>query len=327
MALRLAVPSDGALHEPTLGFLSACGIGVFRPNLRRYTAEIPTLSDVIVHFQRSVDIPAQVEEGTVDMGIVGIDRIFEQGRENGNTGIVIDKLGFGHCQLVIGVPDSWVDVDSVGDLAELALDFRQKGMDLRVATKCPRLVERFLLATGIKYFAIVHSSGALEAAPGLGFADIVADITTTGATLRENRLKTVQGGSILTSEACLISNRTVLAADTEKLEFAKGLVEIIEGHLSSLDYYTVTANMRGEDPEQIAGELLQNSDISGLRGPTISKVYTADGEGWYAVTLVIEKKKLLGAVDHLRRIGGDSVTVSRPDYVFQSDRAAIERLT
>ena len=327
MALRLAVPSDGALHDPALAFLSACGIGVLRSNLRTYTAEIPALAGVVVHFQRSVDIPAQVEEGTVDMGIVGIDRIFEQGREGGNTGVVIEELGFGQCRLVLGVPDSWVDVDTVGDLADLAIDFRQKGMELRVATKSPRLVERFLLANGIKYFAVVHSSGALEAAPGLGFADIVADIMTTGATMRENRLKTVQGGSILTSEACLIGNRSVLAAEPDKLESAKRLVEIIEGHLRSLEYYSVTANMRGEGPEQIAGRLLQHSEISGLRGPTISRVYTADGEGWYAVTLIIEKEKLLGAVDHLRRIGGHSVTVSRPDYVFQSECAAIERLT
>ena len=325
--LRLAVSSDGALHEPALSFLQASGLGVLRTNVRRYTAEIPTLPGVVVHFQRGADIPLEVEEGTVDMGFSSMDRFLELRREGGRTRMIVEKLGFGQCELVLEVPDSWLDVDSLADLADLSMEFRRQGTEIRVATKSPRLVESFLLRNGVKYFSITHSSGALEAAPGLGFADIIADIMTTGATMRENRLKTIHGGSIQTSQACLIGNTDVVSADPEKLRLAGDLVEIIESHLRSLEFYSITANMKGEDPEEIARYVLQHTEISGLRGPTISKVYTSDSESWYAITIIVEKDRLMDAVDHLRRIGGSSVTVARPDYVFELERDVMSRLT
>jgi ATP phosphoribosyltransferase len=232
-ALRLAIPSDGALYEPTLSFLSACGIGVSRTNLRRYTADIPKLPGVTVLFQRGADIIMKVEEGSADVGVVGLDRVLELRTESGDTGIVIENLGFGHCELVVGVPDFWVDVTSLADLADLSMGFRQEGRDLRVATKYPRLVERFLLANGVNYFSLVQSSGTLEAAPAMGFSDAIADISSSGTTMRENRLKTLHGGSILTSEACLIANRLLLAADSNKLSLARDLVDVIEAHLQS----------------------------------------------------------------------------------------------
>ncbi len=325
--LRLAVSSDGALYEPTLAFLRDCGIGVRRTNQRRYTAEIPSLPGISVLFQRGADITPKVEEGSADIGIVGHDRYLELSREGGDTNVVIESLGFGQCELVVGVPDSWVDVTSLADLVDLSVEFRQDGGDLRIATKFPRLVERFLLGSGINFFSLVQSSGTLEVAPAMGFADIIVDITESGTTMRENRLKTILGGSIMASEACLIGNRRVLAADERKLERARALVDMIEARLESKEFYTITANMKGEAPEEVANYVLAHGDISGLRGPTISKVYSQDGQGWYAVTVIVEKDKLLGAVDLLRQIGGSSVTVSQPNYVFQSQCQAHSRLT
>ena len=325
--LRLAVPSDGALHEPSLMFLRACGIGVLRTNLRRYTADIPALDGVTVLFQRAADITPKIEEGSADLGIVGLDRFTEMRREGGDANIVIDTLGFGHCELVIGVPDSWVDVTSMADLSDLSMEFREEGTDLRIATKSPRLVERFLLDNAVNYFSLVQSSGTLEAAPAVGYADIIADISSTGTTIRENRLKTIRGGSIMTSEACLVGNRRQLASDDGKLGLAKVLVELIEAHLHSLEYYSITANMKGEAEEEVAGYVLGHKEISGLRGPSITKVYTEDDQGWYAVTVVVEKERLVEAVEHLRQLGGSSVTVSQPHYVFQSVCQAHSRLT
>ena len=325
--LRLAVPSDGVLHEPALLFLRSCGIGVQRTNLRRYAAEIPTLPGATVHFQRGADIAMKVEEGSADIGIVGHDRFLESRRENGQSHMVIENLGFGHSELVIGVPDSWIDVTSMADIADLSMEFREQGRDLRVATKYPRSVERFLISSGVGYFSLVASSGTLEAAPAMGYADIIADISSTGTTLRENRLKTVHGGSIMSSEACLISNGKQVASTEEKLTLATSVVERIDAHLRSLRFYIVTANMRGEAPEEVASHVLEHADISGLRGPTISKVYTQDGQGWFAVTVVVEQEKLLKVLESFRRIGGSSVTVSQPDYVFHSESSAVQRLT
>ena len=325
--LRLAVPSDGALHEPSLSFLRSCGIEVLRTNLRCYTAEIPTLPGVAVHFQRASDIAPKVEEGNADVGIVGRDRLLESLREGGDTNVVIERLGFGHAELVIGVPDSWVDVTSLADLADLSLEFRDQGWDLRIATKYPRLVERFLLRGGVNYFSVEPTSGTVEAAPAMGYADIIADISSSGATMRENRLKTVIGGTIMRSEACLIGNRQMLSDAPEKLGAATALVERIDAHLQASDYFSVTANLRGESAEKVAGYVLGHADISGLRGPTISKVYTREGDGWYAVTVIVSKDKLLNAVDRFREIGGSSITVTQPGYVFQSECMAVRRLT
>ena len=324
--LSVAVPSDGPLHETALLFLRSCGLGVLRANLRRYTSEIPSLPGVTVHFQRGADIALKVEEGSANMGIVGKDRFLETMREDGSTNVIIEKLGFGHSELVIGVPDSWVDVVSLADLADLSIELREQGRDLRIATKYPRSSERFLLSNGVSYFSLVAASGTLEAAPAMGYADMIAEITSTGTTLRENHLKPVHGGTILTSQACLISNRAMMTADTEKLGLATALVERMEAHLQADEFYSVTANVRGEGPERVAEYVLEQAELSGLRGPTVSKVYAADGEGWYAVTVVVEKAKLLDAVEHFRRLGGSSVTVSQPDYVFYSEGKAAARL-
>lgn len=325
--LRLAISSDGALYEPTQAFLRACGIGVSRSNPRRYTANIPALTGVSVLFQRGADITPKVEDGSADLGIVGLDRYLEMRSESGDTNVVIDDLDFGRCRLVLGVPDSWVDVASLADLADVAMEFRQQGRDIRIVTKYPRLVERFLLRNGINMFSLVASSGTLEAAVAMGFADIVADVSESGVTMRENRLKQISGGAIIDSNACLIGNRRLLRADAAKLERAKTLVDLMQAYLQSQNYYSVTANMRGEAPEELARRLLDHAEISGLRGPTISKVYSRDGAGWYAVTVIIQKDNLANAVNRLRQAGSASVTVSHPNYVFNSVCEAHARLT
>ncbi len=325
--LRLAISSDGALYEPTQAFLRACGIGVSRSNPRRYTANIPALNGVSVLFQRGADITPKVEDGSADLGIVGLDRYLEMRSESGDTNVVIDDLDFGRCKLVLGVPDSWVDVASLADLADVAMEFRQRGRDIRIVTKYPRLVERFLLRNGINMFSLVASSGTLEAAVAMGFADIIADVSESGVTMRENRLKQISGGAIIKSSACLIGNRRLLRGDESKLERAKTLVDLMEAYLQSQNYYSVTANMRGEAPEELARRLLDHAEIAGLRGPTISKVYSRDGAGWYAVTVIIQKDNLANAVNRLRQAGSASVTVSHPNYVFNSVCEAHARLT
>ena len=327
MAFQLAIPSDGALHEPALAFLRSCGLGVLRTNSRRYTAEIPSLSQASALFQRAADIPARVDEGAAEAGVVGLDRFHESLRDGGSTTLVFSGLGFGHCDLVLGVPESWVDVTSLADLSDLSIEFRETVGDLRIATRYPRLVSSFLLKNGITHFSLVQTGGALEAMPATGMSDIIADISETGTTLRENRLKTISGGMIFSSQACLIANVKALRSDERKMESAIALVERIEGHLNSADFYSLTANLRGETAEEVASYVLRHADISGISGPTIARVYTPSEGGWYAVTIVVEKDRLLSAVDLLRQIGGTGITVSHPDYVFQAESKARSLLT
>jgi ATP phosphoribosyltransferase len=258
-----------------------------------------------------------VEEGSADLGIAGLDRFLEIRAEGGDSILVMEDLEFGRCELVMGVPDSWVDVSSMGDLADLSLELRERGKDLRIATKYPRLVQRHLFRHGVNYFSLVQSSGTLEAAPAMGFADVIADITSSGTTMRENRLKTLVDGTILASQACLIGNKRLLAQEQSTCLETKGLLEHVEAYLRARDFFSITANIRGDSPEEVAAHVTQRPELSGLKGPTIARVYSGDAGTWYAATVVVPRDRLLMAVDHLRQIGGESVTVFQAYYVFQ----------
>ncbi|MBF8267748.1 MAG: phosphoribosyltransferase [Dehalococcoidia bacterium] len=297
-----------------------------RSSPRRYTAAIPALPHTTVLFQRAGDIPLKVEEGSADLGISGLDRFLELRVEGGESVLIVEDLGFGRCELVIAIPDSWVDVTSMADLADLSMEMRERGKELRVATKYPRLVQRHLFRCGVNYFSLVQSSGTLEAAPAMGFADVIADISSSGITLRENRLKTLEDGSILASQACLIGNKRLLARDQPTLQEAKGLLEHVEGYLRARDFFSVTANIRGDSPEEVAAHVIERPELAGLKGPTTTKVYSSGADSWYAVTVVVPRDRLFEALEHLRQIGGGSITVFQPHYVFQDQCASYQAL-
>ena len=324
--LRLALPSSGNLQHPAMSFMRSCGLSVSRPNDRHYIARIPSLPNATVMFQRSSDITSKIDEGSVDLAVVGKDQFLENRREDGDTRIILDKLGFGRSSLVIAVPDSWVDVTSISDLADISVEFRARGQDLRVATKYPRLIGRHLLANGVNYFSLISSSGTLEAAPAMGFADIIGDITESGTTIRENRLKEIDSGTVMKSEACVVSRKMYPDNEGEPLETARLLLEMMEAHLHAGGYFEVTANMKGETDAEVAEYVMKHADTSGLRGPTISTVFNREGEGWFAVTVMVEEDRLLPAVTRLREIGGSSVRVSKPHYLFQSECKSYSRL-
>jgi ATP phosphoribosyltransferase len=273
-ALRLVLASDGELHQGTLDFLGACGLTVHRPSSRRCTAVVPAVPGVEVLLQRAADITQKVEEGSAEMGITGMDRYLEGRGDEARVVSLIDDLHFGRCDLVLAVPDSWMDVTSVADLADLALEFRQEGKQLRITTKYPRMLRRYLFERGINHFTLVPASGTLEAAPAAGYADLIADLTSTGTTLRENRLKTLEEGTVLVSQACLIANPALLAASPAGLDLARALVEPMEAHLRAKSYYRLTANVRGRSAEEVSATVLARPGLAGLRGPTVARVYT-----------------------------------------------------
>mgnify|MGYP001182451619 FL=1 len=316
--LRVAIPSDGAMYEPSLLFLDACGLRVNRINSRRYVADIPFLPGVDVLFQRSSDITSKVEDGTADLGLIGYDRYLEMRNEDGPSNVLMNTLGFGGCSLSLGIPDSWIDVSSIADLADIAVDFKNKGNSLRIATKSPRLVERFLLSNGISNFSIVESSGTLEVAPAMGFADIIADITSSGTTMRENHLKTIAGGTVIESEACLIANARLPMDSPVKNKIAEMFVKIVRAHLDSKEFFSVTANIQGTSVDAVADLFSEFESLSGLNGATVSPVLSNSEVDYFASTVVVARNTLMQAVSDLESIGAKSVTVSQLNYVFQS---------
>lgn len=325
--LRLAIPSDGALYEPTDEFLRASGMPNKRISARGYTGKIMAVEGVSTLFQRASDIPSKVEDGTADCGIVGLDRFLEYHQEGGDSLVVIEDLRFGGCELALAVPETWLDVTTTADLGDLALEFRERGREMRVATKYPRLTQRFLFSKDINYLTLIPSSGTLEVAPAIGQADLIADVTATGTTLRENRLKTLIDGTILTSQSCLIVNKKTLAGAETKLAQIKAILERAEGYLRAQDYCSLAANVQGPSQEAVATRVLDRRDISGVEGPTIAPVYSAEGGDWYSVTVLVEKARVLDAVEHMRQFGGTGITVTQPSYLFLDKCQAYQRLT
>jgi len=324
--LRLAIPSDGAMFEVTQEYLAASGLAIDRPSARRYTASIPSMEGVEVVYQRAADITSKVDSGNADLGMVGYDNFAETRLEGGDTILIAPDLGYGKCQLVVAVPDAWMDVDSMSDLADLSVEFRESGRDLRVATKFRRLVSRFFFTNGVNYFSIAAVSGTLEASPTMGYADLIVDITASGVTLRENRLKRLDDGVVLASEGALIGNRRLLKANPDRLERARGLIERIEARRNADGYLRITANIEGDSDEAVAAKVLERPECAGLQGPTISRVYGAGGRRWHAVTVYVAKSSLTGVVDFFRAIGGVSVTVAAADYVFGQESPIYARL-
>ncbi|MCI0843850.1 MAG: ATP phosphoribosyltransferase [Chloroflexi bacterium] len=324
--LRIALPSDGELYESTLAFMKSCGLAVSRPNSRRYIGTVPAIPGVEVLFQRTADVTQKVEEGSAELGVTGLDRVLEYRNDEARASVLIEDLEYGGCEFVMAVPDSWMDVTSLSDLADLALEFRQEGKQLRIATKYPRLLRAFLYERGINYFTLVPASGAMEAAPAAGYADLIADLTATGVTLRENQLKTLDDGTILASQSCLIANPVLLAESGEALALARSIVELMEGHLRAEPYYRVTANVRATSAEEVSSTVLARPDLAGLRGPTVARVYNVEEQDWFNVSLLIKKGQLLEAVDHLRDCGAIDVAASQLSYLFDGHSEAYQTL-
>jgi ATP phosphoribosyltransferase len=326
--IRLAVASKGRMERETLAFLDECGLHVTKLNPRQYVATIPAIPELEVWFQRSADIVRKVRYGDVSLGITGFDSVAEYRGEGDEVIVLHDTLGFSGCQLVLAIPDEWDDVSSIDDLADLTRQRAMEGRPLRIGTKYERLVTRFLSEQGIEPYQLIRSEGALEAGPQMGFVDVIADLVASGITLRENRLKQIEGGTLLTSEACLIGNRHTLRNQPEVLMVAQQLLEFIEAHLRATGFHAIIANIQGESAEAVAQKVLSQPDLAGLQGPTIAPVYLRDSNvgNWYAISIIVRKERLVQAVAGLRAIGGSGVVVTPATYIFEDEPVTVRTL-
>ncbi len=321
--IRLALPSKGRMAEEVIELLNKAGLHVYKPNPRQYRAVIPSLPNLTVLFQRSGDIITSVRDGSVDFGITGWDIFTERSAEHGAFVTLLQDLGFGHCTLNVIVPEAWTSILS---MAQLAAWHAETARPLRVATKFPTLTEAFFQANGITNIQMISAEGTLEIAPTIGYADVIVDLVSTGTTLRDNRLKTIDDGVVLHSQACLVANRQALKQRPDVLAVARQLLEIIVAYLRAAENVSVFANIRGESPKSIAAKMFDKSVIGGLQGPTISQVITHSDESWYAVHLVVRKEQLGQAILELREIGGSGVVVSPVMYIFEEEPQAYQEM-
>lgn len=221
MTLKLGVPSKGRLMEKTFDWFGKRGVTLQRTGSEReYAGRVDGIENVSLILLSAGEIPRELAAGRIHLGVTGTDLVQEKLALWDQLVEPLEELKFGHADLILAVPQAWIDVDTLDDLDAAAAAFRaHHGFRLRIATKYHRLVREFLRSHGVADYALVDSQGATEGTVANETAEAIADITSSGETLRANHLKVLSDGLILQSQATLWRSRTAQlgAGDRETL--------------------------------------------------------------------------------------------------------------
>ena len=216
--ITIGLPSKGRIREKAISFFEENGLNIVQSGKERnYFASIKNKSNVKIIYLHAKEIIQRLGDGTLDAGISGLDLLHESEKNLRDKILVKRKLDFGHADLVVAVPNDWIDVQTVADLEEVSFDIRLKrNSRLRIATKYPNLTNDFLISKGVTQYRLIPSLGATETYPFIGSSEIITDITSTGKTLADNNSRVLKDGLILTSTACLF-----LSKKTKQINFLK----------------------------------------------------------------------------------------------------------
>jgi len=315
--LVLAVPSKGRLQENANAFFARAGLDVVRGRgLRDYRGTLAGIEGVEIAFLSASEIVSQLAAGTAHMGITGEDLVRETLPDADAKVELLTPLGFGHANVVVAVPQAWIDVRNMADLEDVAAAYRmRRGERMRVATKYINLTRSFFAEQGVTDYRIVESLGATEGAPAAGQAELIVDITTTGATLAANALKVLDDGIMLRSEATLVAS---LTADWN--ERTRNIARVILGRIAAEEEARTTREVRTNIAGDRAKIVTQAQKLFDAQTPLgIAK----DG----VLVLVAPKKKVADLADWLVSQGADHVTVAQMDYIFSSKNELFEKLS
>ncbi len=228
MTIKLGVPSKGRLMEKTFDWFADRGITLTRTGSEReYAGAVGGIEGVSLILLSAGEIPRELAAGRINLGVTGTDLVYEKLALWDQLVCPVEELQFGHADLIIAVPQAWVDVDTLDDLDAAAAAFRTRhGFRMRIATKYHRLVRDFLRGAGVADYALVDSQGATEGTIKNETAEAIADITSSGETLRANHLKILSDGLILKSQATLWRSRTAEMEDTDRATLADLLAKL-----------------------------------------------------------------------------------------------------
>ncbi len=317
--LIIAVPSKGRLEENSAALFTAAGMKLSRTRARGYKGKLADMDNVAIHYLSAGEIATRLNEGTVHFGITGKDLLREEVPDLANSIQLVMPLGFGRANVVVGVPNGWLDVTRMADLAEIAAEFRQRNnKQMRVATKYIHLTADYFAEKGVQDIQIVKSFGATEGAPASGEAELIVDITSTGDTLAANDLRVLKDGIILKSEANL--------AAALKATWSPATRKTAKQILARLSAYQHTQNMLRINFFAPKGALTEADfatfNISRLQ--QFKSLKDLSLEGTY-FDLLIDKSELQLICDKLaqKEIG---VSVSKLDYYFSPRNELFDRL-
>ena len=207
--ITIGLPSKGRLKDKAISFFDNSGLKIIQSEKERnYFGTIENKSNIKIIFLHAKEIIQRLGDGTLDMGISGLDLLYESEKNLQDKIGIKKKLNFGSADLVVAVPEDWIDVQNIADLEEVAFDIRSKrNTRLRIATKYPNLTNDFLISKGVTQYKLVFSLGATETYPFIGSSEVITDITSTGKTLNDNNLRVLKDGIILKSQACLLVSK------------------------------------------------------------------------------------------------------------------------
>lgn len=279
MKIKIAIPSKGRISEPSINILEKAGLGLIDKNNRKLISKTFN-DDIEVMFARASDIPEFVNDGVADMGITGVDLIQES---ESDVEELLD-LRFGQTKLVLAAPEE-SDINCVEDIKD----------DMKVATEFPVLTKKYLNEKGLD-LKIVKLSGSTEAAPFIGIADLITDLTSTGTTLKMNHLEIID--TILESTIKLIANHDSL---NEKRELIESVSTSIKGVLDADRKKLIMMNVYSDDLDKV------KDVMPSMGGLTISEVLS--NKKTVAVQAVIDEKEVFELVNDLRNAGAHDILV------------------
>ena len=313
----LAVPSKGRLQENAEAFFTRAGLSLSKPGgARDYRGTIAGLDNVEIAYLSASEIAANLARGAVHLGITGEDLIRENIPDADRRVALIQPLGFGYANVVVAVPQAWIDVRTMADLDDVATEFRtQHNRRMRVATKYINLTRNFFAQHGILDYRIVESAGATEGAPAAGTAEMIVDITTTGATLVANGLKVLDDGVMLRSQANLVAARGADWSPSAR-ETARVILDHIAASARASKYKEVRTRFKGCDEKLLAEAHNRFGVVAPFGGPTSSGM----------LTLHCPPAHIYALGSFLRDHGADTVSVASLDYVLDRENPLFARL-
>jgi len=224
--LKIGIPSKGRLKDKSLSVFKKNKINI-KNTKRSYISEVKNFENNEVVFSHAREIIERLSDGSLDIGISGFDLLNESLPGIKKHILIYKRLSFGYADLVVAVPQDWIDVQTIADLEEISFNFKDKIYGkLRIATKYPNLTNEFLTSKGVTQYKVVNSLGATEICPFTNQSEIITDITTTGATLKANKLRILKDGFILKSSACILVSKKSLKDKSKKIILSNFLKKI-----------------------------------------------------------------------------------------------------
>jgi ATP phosphoribosyltransferase len=264
----------------------------------------------------------QVQEGRCHLGVTGMDVHAEHAIENDQAVVIVPDLGYGGCRLAVAVPESWIDVAHIMDLVDLTTEFKTAGRTFRISTKYPGLVRQYFRKYGIYYYQLIDAEGALELHPSLGIADVIVDLTSSGTTLKDNRLREIDEGTVLESAACLIGHAPSLATlvgegETGPLALLLDAIDGVRGAQGWLHLEVVgsPAAPGAQTAAMVVNLLRDQGAVHLVRG----EVWDALGIPGWRVTALLPAGMMSACRRALFRLGAGRVVALPPRILFDRD--------